>query len=301
MRRARSSTCQRWHHVLFLCSALLFMGEALADTPFRWPGKIQAAVSLAYDDALDSQLDVAIPALNKHGFKASFYLQLSNPSVYRRMAEWRAAAQLGHELGNHTLFHQCSSAQAERKWVQAHRDLETTSVAQMKDQILLANTMLYAIDGKRERTFTVPCGDTRAHGENYLAAINAAFVAVKAGGGSGIVASMPQLDLHAVSVMAPADMSGTQLIDLVKAAVAKGTMLNLTFHGVGGDYLAISKEAHEQLLAYLAENRATIWTDTFLNIATHVRAQQDGRRLRRDEGRQTVARPGLRIEQSGSQ
>jgi peptidoglycan/xylan/chitin deacetylase (PgdA/CDA1 family) len=283
MRLARTLARHHWRHALVFCSVLFFMGEALADTPFRWPGKIQAAVSLAYDDALDSQLDVAIPALNKHGFNASFYLQLSNPSVYRRMAEWRAAAQRGHELGNHTLFHQCSSAQADRKWVQAHRDLETTSVAQMKDQILLANTMLHAIDGRRDRTFTVPCGDTRAHGENYLTAINADFVAIKAGGGSGIVASMAQLDLRAVSVMAPADMSGKQLIDLVKAAVTKGTMLNLTLHGVGGDYLAISKEAHEQLLAYLAENRATIWTDTFLNIATHVQAQQGGKRPRRDD------------------
>lgn len=271
---ALTLTCRRWRHVLFLSSALLFLGDALADTSFRWPGKIQAAVSLAYDDALDSQLDIAIPALNRHGFKASFYLQLSNPSVNRRMAEWRAAALRGHELGNHTLLHQCSSAQADRAWVQAHRDLETTSVAQMKDQILIANTMLHAIDGKRERTFTAPCGDVRARGENYLAAVKTDFVAIKAGGGSGIIASMAQLDLHAVTVLAPADMSGKQLIDLVKAAVAKGTMLNLTFHGVGGDYLAISREAHEQLLAYLAENRATIWTDTFLNIATHVQAQQ---------------------------
>jgi len=278
MKRIRSWTCGRWRGALFLSIALLCLGDARADTSFRWPADIKAAVSLGYDDALDSQIDVAVPALNKHGLKASFYLQLSNPSVDRRMQEWRAAAQLGHELGNHTLFHQCSSAPADRAWVQAHRDLDTTSVAQMKDQIGIANTMLHAIDGKRERTFTAPCGDLRARGEHYLAAVKADFVAIKAGGGSGIVVSMAALDLHAVSVLAPTDMSGKQLIDLVKAAVAKGTMLNLTFHGVGGDYLAVSKEAHEQLLAYLAANRATIWTDTFLNIARHVQAQQDGNR-----------------------
>ena len=275
MKCALTSVYCCWRQVLFFCTALLFQNHALANQPFRWPGNIQAAVSLGYDDALDSQLDVAIPALNKHGLKASFYLQLSNPSVNRRMAQWRAAAQLGHELGNHTLFHQCSSAQADRAWVQAHRDLETTTVAQMRDQILMANTMLHAIDGARERTFTAPCGDERAHGENYLPAVKSDFIAIKAGAGSGIVASMAELDLHAVSVFAPAGLSGKQLIDLVKTAVAKGTMLNLTFHGVGGDYLAISKEAHEQLLAYLAENRATIWTDTFLHIAQHVKKQKN--------------------------
>ncbi len=274
----RTLTCGRWRDAILFCTALLFQSDALANMTFRWPGNIKAAVSLGYDDALDSQLDVALPALNKHGLKASFYLQLSNPSVNRRMPAWRAAAQQGHELGNHTLFHQCSSAQADRAWVQAHRDLETTSVAQMKDQILIANTMLHAIDGKHERTFTVPCGDMRAHGANYLGAVKADLVAIKAGGGSGIVASMAELDLHAVSVLAPTDMSGKQLIDLVKAAVAKGTMLNLTFHGVGGDYLGISKDAHEQLLAYLAQNRATVWTDTFLNIAKHVHSQQESHR-----------------------
>ncbi|MES3021208.1 MAG: polysaccharide deacetylase family protein [Pseudomonadota bacterium] len=248
-------------------------GHAMAQSSFHWPGKIKAAVSLAYDDALDSQLDVALPALNKRGLKASFYLQLSNTSVGARMAEWRAAARSGHELGNHTLFHQCSSAQPDRAWVQAHRDLESTSVAQLKDQIQLANVMLYAIDGKRARTFTAPCGDGQARGVNYLGAIKADFVAIKAGGGSGIAPSMAALDVHAVNIYAPVGMSGKQLIDMVKAAVAQGTMLNLTFHGIGGDYLTTSRQAHEELLAYLADNSDTIWTDTFLNIATFAHAQ----------------------------
>ncbi|PWF42048.1 polysaccharide deacetylase [Massilia glaciei] len=260
--------------VFFVCALLTLNGPAMAQSSFQWPANIKAAVSLAYDDALDSQLDVAIPALNKHRLKASFYLQLSNPSVGARMAEWRAAALGGHELGNHTLFHQCSGAQPDRAWVQAHRDLESTSVAQMKDQILLANAMLYAIDGKRARTFTAPCGDRRARGVNYLDSIKDDFVAIKAGAGSAVTPSMAALDLHAVNVHAPVGMSGKQLIDLVKAAAAQGTMLNLTFHGVGGDYLTTSRQAHEELLAYLSTNRDTIWTDTFLNIATFVQTQR---------------------------
>jgi hypothetical protein len=39
-------------------------GAAAADRPFAWPPGIRAAVSLAYDDALDSQLDNAIPMLD---------------------------------------------------------------------------------------------------------------------------------------------------------------------------------------------------------------------------------------------
>src|SRR3546814_7923192 len=68
-------------------------------------------LSLAYDDALDSQLDNAIPALDRHGFHASFYLPLAADTLRTRLDEWRAAAARGHELGNHTLFHQCSRSE----------------------------------------------------------------------------------------------------------------------------------------------------------------------------------------------
>ena len=63
-----------------------------------WPHQARAAVSLAYDDALNSQLDFAIPALNRHGLKASFYLTLSSETVSQRLADWRNAAEQGHEL-----------------------------------------------------------------------------------------------------------------------------------------------------------------------------------------------------------
>lgn len=247
---------------------------AAATPAFAWPNGARAAVSLAYDDALDSQLDHALPALDKVGLKASFYLQLSNPAVARRMEEWRAAARRGHELGNHSLFHQCARSKSGRDWVEPHRNLDTTSVEQMRDQVLLANTMLAAIDGRQERTFTVPCGDTVAGGRDYLPAVRDHFVAVKVGVGSGVIDAMATLDPLAVPVAAPSGSSGAELIAIVRQAMQRGTMVNLTFHGIGGDYLGVSTQAHDELLRFLATNRRTIWTDTFLNIMKHVRQQQ---------------------------
>jgi peptidoglycan/xylan/chitin deacetylase (PgdA/CDA1 family) len=248
--------------------------SATSSPAFHWPQGARAAVSLAYDDALDSQLDHALPVLNRYGLKASFYLQLSNPSVSLRLAQWRAAAKDGHELGNHTLFHQCSASAPDREWVQPQRDLDRISVAQVKEQAILANTMLYAIDGRRERTFTAPCGDLMAAGQNYLPAVAPEFVAIKAGGGSGVAPAMDSIDPYAVAVLAPVGLSGKQLIDIVKQAGARGTMVNFTFHGIGGDYLAVSSEAHAELVAYLAAQRSVYWTDTFLNIMQHVKKQQ---------------------------
>lgn len=241
---------------------------------FRWPHGERAAVSLAYDDALDSQLEQAVPALQRAGLRASFYLQLSGASVARRLDEWRALAALGHELGNHTLFHQCSGAAPGHEWVAPHRDLDHTSVQQMADQIELGNTILQALDGRRERTLTVPCGDHLAQGQDYLPAVRSSFVAIKVGSGSGVVASMATLDPYAVPVLAPVGLSGEQLIAIVQQAAAQGSMVNFTFHGIGGDYLSTASAAHEALLRYLAAHRDLYWTDTFRNIMQYVKQQQ---------------------------
>jgi hypothetical protein len=71
-------------------------------------------------------------------------------------------------------------------------------------------------------------------------------------------------------VTAPVGLTGAQLIALVQAAEARGTMINFTFHGIGGDYLVTSTQAHEALLAYLAAHRDRVWTAPFLDIAKHV-------------------------------
>ncbi|WP_314444365.1 polysaccharide deacetylase family protein [Massilia timonae] len=244
------------------------------DAAFAWPGGARAAVSLAYDDALDSQLDNAIPTLDRHGIKGTFFLQLSSEPVARRMEDWRAAARVGHELGNHSLFHQCSGAGPDRAWVAPHRDLDATTREQMQDQVLLANTMLTAIDGRRERTYTAPCFDVQALGGDYLPALHARFVAIKAGNGPGVPASMAAVDPYRVASIAPVGASGAELIAQVKQARERGTMIAFTFHGIGGDHLSVSSQAHEELVRFLAAHRQEYWTDTFLNIMKHVRQQR---------------------------
>ena len=263
------------HALAALCLLAACTVAQAAGAPFAWPHGAKAAVSLSYDDAIDSQLDNAIPALDRAGFKGSFYLTLANPSLMKRLDEWRAAAAHGHELGNHTLFHLCSATAPGHTWVTP--DLDTMSATRLAAQVRLANTMLHAIDGRTERTFTVPCGDVKAaQGVDYVELVKSEFVAIKSGGGAA-VPDMDRLDPYAVPVTAPEGLSGEQLIAFVKDAAAKGTMMNFTFHGIGGDYITTSKQAHEELLAYLAAHRDIYWTDTFINIMTYVKAQQAAR------------------------
>jgi peptidoglycan/xylan/chitin deacetylase (PgdA/CDA1 family) len=270
---ARQGSLMKFARTLILASTLLNIGASASGaelSPFQWPKGERAAVSLAYDDALNSQLDNAIPALNRVGLRGSFYLTLSSEVVSRRMSEWRAAAAVGHELGNHTLFHQCSRAAPGRDWVSADNDLDKISANQLAAQIRVGNTLLQAIDGRTERSFTAPCTDQLAGGQNYLALIKGDFVAIKAKVG-GVVPDMAKLDPYAVEVFVPVGASGEQLIALVKQAAEAGTMINFTFHGIGVDHLSVSTQAHAELLRYLAAHQDRYWTDTFLNIMNYVK------------------------------
>jgi peptidoglycan/xylan/chitin deacetylase (PgdA/CDA1 family) len=246
---------------------------SLDAAPFRWPAGRRAAVSLSYDDAIDSQLDNAVPALDKAGIKATFYLTLSSESLRKRLPEWRALAAHGHELGNHTLFHPCSASAPGHAWVTPDKDLDHIRPDQWAAQVRVGNTMLQAIDGKTERSFTLPCGDFTASGEPVLPLVADDFVAIKAGDG-GVVPDMWTLDPKHVGVTAPVGVTGAQLIALVEAAGAKGTMINFTFHGIGGDYLVVSNQAHGELLAYLAAHRDRYWTAPFIEIMRYVTQRQ---------------------------
>lgn len=259
--------------VVVMAAVSTAAAEQSSSQPMVWPHQARAAVSLAYDDALNSQLDIAVPALNRHGLRATFYLTLSNDTVQKRLGAWRKVAAQGHELGNHTLFHQCSRSAPDRSWVSADNDLDTTSAGRLVAQIRVGNTLLQAIDGKQVRTFAAPCGDLNASGEPYLPALYGDFVAMKSAFGS-VVPDMQALDPYAVAVELATDMNGRQLIALVERASAAGTMINITFHGVGGDYLSVSREAHEELLNYLATHRDIYWTDTFVSIMGYVKAER---------------------------
>jgi len=236
---------------------------------FNWPNGAKAAVSLSYDDALASQLDHAVPALNHYGFKGSFYLTLSAKSVNERREDWRAIAKQGHELGNHTINHACRASLPNRQWVENNNNLDNKTMAQMTKEIIKANELLNAIDGQKIRTFTLPCGDNIVEGRDLLPEIAPYFVGIKSHEGI-IPASMVFFNPMNAPVFAPSNVTGRALIAQVKQAAKNNSIVSFTFHGIGADHLAISIDAHHQLLEYLAKNKDIYWVDTFRNISLHI-------------------------------
>ena len=117
-----------------------------AAAPFAWPGGAKAAVSLTYDDALDSQIANAVPALREAGFRATFFLTKDN--VGEALDEWIQVARAGHEIGNHTISHPCG--------LQGY-----TPAAFARDELIPMQDWLDLNFGaSRRRLYAYPCSAT---------------------------------------------------------------------------------------------------------------------------------------------
>jgi peptidoglycan/xylan/chitin deacetylase (PgdA/CDA1 family) len=81
-------------------------GEVRAQPDRVWPEGRRGAVSLTYDDGLNSQLDNAVPELQRLGLKATFFLTEDN--AHWRLSDWEALAHDGNEVANHTMTHPCA-------------------------------------------------------------------------------------------------------------------------------------------------------------------------------------------------
>lgn len=251
----------------YLLILILFIpySIAYADEKFKWPKGETSAISLSYDDSLDSQLDNALPALNKYQLRASFYVVSSARSMQQRLEEWREVPIHGHELGNHTVYHSCRGSLPNRGWVDSDNDLDKRSPEELKKEVILANTFLQALDGKAKRTFTVPCGDTLAGGKDYLTEIKDLFVAIKG----------QETSKKFANIWIPYNVTGRELISHIKRSAKEHKLINIIFHGVGGDHLPVSTAAHEQLLKYLSENRDIYWVDSYINIMEYVNKHRE--------------------------
>jgi hypothetical protein len=221
----------------------------------QWPDGDKIAISLSYDDALNSQLDNALPALNKRGLKASFYIVPLSDAFKNRIEEWRQLAQQGHELGNHSLFHACLSAKPGREWVEPSNSLDDKTVQAMVNEITVANTFLTALDGFSEHTFTPPCFDQMVKDGNYVEAVKEQFVGVKS-----------LENPNSTALIGPSDISSAQIINFIEKQPTNIRLINVLFHGVGGDHLITATEEHAKFLDYLVANKDKYWVDTYRNI-----------------------------------
>jgi peptidoglycan/xylan/chitin deacetylase (PgdA/CDA1 family) len=120
--------------------------------PFVWPHGARAAVSLSFDDARLSQVDIGVPILDQHGVRATFYL--SPQRIPERQVAWQRAVAAGHEMGNHTVSHPCSG---NFPWSRANA-LEDYTLERFEREVLDANDDIAQALGVSPVTHAYCCG-----------------------------------------------------------------------------------------------------------------------------------------------
>lgn len=256
---------------LYLSLLWTFLLIPVLNAQIKWPEGKKAAVILTYDDNLKSHHEVVMPQLEKKGFRGTFFLY-GYPMKAEDIQQWRDVSKRGHELGNHSLFHQCAT---EVTGAPLCRSLKCYTVKEILAEVRIMKSLLYAIDGKEQYAYAYPCGHSEtADGDYSIPMMEAGLANYGRGAGIvGIVSDFQSLNLARVpTISTRAGWSGEKLISYVQDALDKNGMAVFIFHGVGGDYMKVEAEAHQELVDFLA-NHSEIWVGTFSEVLDYIAPQ----------------------------
>ena len=149
-------------------------------------------------------------------------------------------------------------------------DLSRYTVRRIVDEMAMANALLEAIDGRTQRTFAYPCGDTKAGDSSYVSEVERLFPGAR--GVQGKMQTIDDIDLYDVGSYMINGQSGEEMIRLVRDGEAKNALVVFLFHGVGGEHsLNVSVAEHRKLLSFLKQHEQEIWVSTLVEVCAFVR------------------------------
>lgn len=240
---------------------------------FVWPGGKRAALSLSFDDARASQVDVGLGLFGRYEARVTFYVVPSN--VEPRLEGWKRLAAQGHEIANHSVDHPCTGNFG---WSRSSA-LEAYTLAQMRDELTEANRRIEALLGVRPETFAYPCGQSfvgRGQGvQSYVPLVAELFLA-----GRGWKDETPNdpgfVDLAQVTALEMDGLDFDALEPLLEEAVAQGQWVVLAGHEIGPPGAQTTRVAMlERLLAYAEDPAHGIWIAPVGTVARYIRRQRE--------------------------
>lgn len=246
-----------------------------APPAFHWPAGKRVAVSLSFDDARASQIDVGVPLFDKYGAKVTFFV--NPPNMASRLDGWKKAAAKGYEIGNHSRTHPCTG---NFSWSRKN-DLEDYTLAKMAEEMDGANAETERMLGVKPVTFAYPCGqkfvgrgvDTRS----YVPLVAQKFLA-----GRGFMDEAANSPVFAdPAQLLGVDSDGMSFEDMKKAVLAAekdGGWLVFAGHEIGGVAFQTTRtDALEQFVQYAQDPASGIWLDTVKSVAGYIQAQRAGK------------------------
>jgi hypothetical protein len=259
----------------FLFVAATYIGQYDASSKklrdaakFSWPKGKKSALSLTFDDARPSQIDMGLPVLDKYGIKATFYISPDN--LEDRLAGWREAVKKGHEIGNHTMTHPCTGNYAFSR----ENALEDYTLERMAREIDGATGVILDKLGVRPVSFAYPCGQAfvgRGQGvKSYVPLVASRFLTGR--GWLGEDANDPAFcDLAQLLAMESDGKTFDALKPVVDKAVKEGCWLILCGHEIGqGGYQTTLAVTVEKLCQYAQDPASGIWIDTVGKIGDYI-------------------------------
>jgi hypothetical protein len=259
---------------LVLASAAILSGTDAAQkktasaSAFRWPEGKRAAISLTFDDARLSQVDVGLPILDRCKVKATFYV--SPDGVKERLDGWQRAVKNGHEIGNHTLTHPCTGNYDFSK----DNALEDYTLERMTREIDEATLSIKKMLAVKPVSFAYPCCQTFVGRgmavKSYVPLVAERFLTGRLGGDEA--ANDPKICDFAQLLAGGTD--GAKFDDLkpvIDQAVSDGRWLILCGHEVGdGGFQTTPAKTLEALCRYASDPANGLWIDTVGRIGKYL-------------------------------
>ena len=183
-------------------------------------------------------------------------------------------AAAGHELGNHSLFHPCRRIEIFESWLPEYYDLADYTSGRFRDELRVANLLLDLLDGGKPRNYGNNCTIGRGDDEQPMDPIlDELFVAAR-----GTITERP-VDPRQPAFTRLGHFNGdgktfAQLRAEIEDARSRGEWVIYMFHGVGEGTqgLFVEDEVHRQLIAWLDQERDSIWTAPVVEIASHLQS-----------------------------
>lgn len=238
---------------------------------FSWPEGKQAAISLSFDDARESQVTAGTNVLDQYGVKATFFVVPS--AVERQLEGWKKAVANGHEIGNHTLTHPCTG---NFSWSRQNA-LEDRTLKHMRKEIAACNKRIEELLHVRPEVFAYPCGQKfvgkGVQTKSYVPLVAKMFLL-----GRGWMDEAPNDPRYSnFAQLTGVEMDGKdfdQILPLVEAAKKNGQWLVLAGHemsdsGVQATRLSMLK----QLAAYAQDPANGIWIAPMGTVAKYIKTQ----------------------------
>ncbi|KJZ04886.1 polysaccharide deacetylase family protein [Pseudoalteromonas piscicida] len=278
MAKLSSNLVSHFSLAAMMASALLVNTSSIAadnKQTFSYPNNARNAISLTFDDARPSQVDVGVPLLNRHKVKGTFYVM--PPQVKEKLGLWQAAVKQGHEIGNHTSEHLCTGNFA---WLrEKDKGLEQVDLAYIERDVVSTTKYIEKHLGVTPRSFAYPCGNTfvgrGAEVKSYVPVIAKYFDSGRTW--LDETANHPTYtDFAQLTGVRMDGVSFEELKGLLEHLRANNSWIILAGHEVGekGMYTVDTKML-DQLIPYLQDPKNGYWLDTVSNVGDYIKSKRE--------------------------